>query len=480
MSIRPSLAACCIASAALSACMSLQGPAPQPAAPLASSYPRGDEAAAELPAWRDYFVADELRGLIEQALSNNRDLRVTLARVEQARAAYGLQRAAQFPVVGVQASNSRSLTPADLNLTRRPLVAGDVQIGLGLSNWEIDFWGRLGLLKDAALESFLAADEQRRAFTLSLIAQVADGYVQLRSLDDRLALARQTVASRRETLKIFSRREAVGAVSRLSVTQVETLLTQAEALQVQLEQQREAQWQALQLLVGEVPRLRTEAVPLDDAALMASLRPGLPSQLLQRRPDLLAADHKLRAAHANVGAARAAFFPQVQLTAAFGTASAELGGLFDRGSRAWQFAPSISLPIFDGGRREQNLSLETLRRDEAVAQYERTVQQAFKDVADALAARQSFADQLEIADRALASQKERARLAKLRYDSGAAPYLEVLDAERDLLTAEQQRAQVRGALLSSRVALFAALGGGAPEAATAVAAPAAPSTSSTH
>jgi multidrug efflux system outer membrane protein len=448
----------------LGACGSMAPAMVRPAMPVPVAYPQAAGQAAVLPAWQDYFVDPALRRLIEQALSNNRDLRIAVARVAQARAAYGIQRAAQFPLIGVQASEARSRTPADLNLTRQPLVASDYQVGIGLASWELDFWGRVHDLKASALETYLAGDDRRRAATTALIAEVANGYFQLREFDERIALAKQTVASRRETLRIFSRREAVGATARLAVTQVEVLLTQAQSLLVQLQQAREAQWQALALLVGDTPALPVSGTALDERALMGDLAAGLPAQLLDNRPDIMAAEHQLRAASASIGAARAAFFPQISLTGAFGTASAELKGLFDGGSRAWQFSPTISLPLFDGGLRRQNLTLAEARRDEAVANYERTVQQAFRDVADALSARSALTEQLAIAERAFVAQRERAHLAQLRYDNGAAPYLEVLDASRELLTAEQQQVQVRRALLSSRVALYASLGGGAPAA----------------
>lgn len=453
------LTATALASLVLTGCGTLAPETVRPALPVPTSYPAAGTEASVLPAWHDYFADPELRQLIQQALANNRDLRIAIDRVEQTRAAYGIQRAAQLPQIGAQVSEARSLTPPDLNLTRRPLIASQYQVGLGMPSWELDFWGRIHNLKTAALETYLASDDQRRAATVLLSTEVANTYLQLLELDERIMLARQTVASRNETLRIFTLREAVGATAKLAVTQVETLLTQAQSLLVQLQQEREIQWQALCLLVGDTPKIATSR-RLDDLARHAELAPGIPAQLLLSRPDILAAEHQLRAANANIGAARAAFFPQITLTAAAGSASAELMGLFDSGSKAWQFSPSLSLPLFDAGLRRQNLSLAEARRDEAVANYERTVQQAFRDVADALAARSGLTEQLAIAEHAYSAQTERSRLAQLRYDNGAAPYLEVLDAQRDLLTAEQQRVQIRRALLSSHAALYAALGGG--------------------
>ena len=240
------------------------------------------------------------------------------------------------------------------------------------------------------------------------------------------------------------------------------MLTQAQALVAQLELARAQQAHALDLLVG-APVALAPAQGRLDALQMPPLQAGLPSDLLVQRPDITAAEHQLKAAHAHIGAARAAFFPRIALTSSLGTASAELGGLFDSGSQAWTFSPSITLPIFNGGRLRNNLQLSEVRRDIAVANYEKAVQAAFRDVADALAARQGLARQLAIAQDALAAQAERARLSQLRFDNGAAAFLDVLDAQRDLLVAEQQTVQLRRALLSSQVGLYAALGGGAPE-----------------
>ena len=348
-------------------------------------------------------------------------------------------------------------------------------MGLGLASWELDFWGRVRSLKDAALQNYLATDAAAQAATLSLITQVADSYLTLRELDERLELTRETIASRAESLRIFRRRFDVGAISKLDLTQVETLWQQARALGADLERIRAEQAHALALLVGAPLTLPVQKQPLDDAAVMRELPAGLPSDLLANRPDIVAAEHQLQAANANIGAARAAFLPSITLTGAFGTASAELDGLFSGASRAWNFAPSISLPIFDAGRRQSALDLAEARRDQAVAGYEKTIQAAFRDVSDALSARHWLAEQVEVLRATVAAQTERARLAQLRYDHGASPYLEVLDAQRDLLAAQQTLVQTRRALLSSRVGLYAALGGGtqAPAAATAASADAA-------
>ncbi|ANY16095.1 efflux transporter outer membrane subunit [Bordetella pseudohinzii] len=454
-----------ISASLLSGCMSLAPEHTRPPLPVAATFPQpGAPVSETVPAaavdWQSFYTDPELRGLIARALINNRDLRMAVLRVEEARAAYGIQRADQFPTLGVGADFLRQRSPGDLSFTGEPLTASQYQVGVGLASWELDFWGRVRNLKDAALENYLATDAARQAATLSLIAQVADSYLTLRELDERLALTRATIASREESLRIFRRRYEVGAISKLDLTQVETLWQQAKALGAELERTRAAQAQALQELVGQPISLPEARTALDDDALMRELPAGLPSDLLTNRPDIVAAEHQLKANNANIGAARAAFLPQITLTGAFGTASSQLGGLFEGGSLAWNFAPSLNLPIFDAGRRQANLELAQARQQQAVAQYEKSIQTAFREVADALSARYWLAEQVKVLHATVDAQAERERLARLRYDHGASPFLEVLDAQRDLLEAQQQWVRTRRALLSSQVALYAALGGG--------------------
>jgi multidrug efflux system outer membrane protein len=436
-----------------------------PALPVAAHYadagnaPQAGSNAASI-GWREYFTDPELQRLILEALRSNRDLRIAVLHVEESRAAYGIQRAAWFPVINAQAGVDRSRVPADLNLTQKKLQGNEFKVELGMASWEIDFWGRIRSLQDAALATYLATDAAQHATEISLISQVADAYLNLRELDERIRLAGRSIDSRAETLRIFSRRVAVGSSSRFELTQVQTLLTQAQTLGAQLRQARAAALNALTLLTGASVNLPTTENFSDTYGMPVELRAGLPSDLLLQRPDIIAAEHQLAAANANIGAARAAFFPRVALTASFGTASAKFDGLFAADSQAWVFSPSISLPIFDGGSRRNNLSLTEARRDLAVASYEQTVQSAFRDVSDALSARHWLREQLEIAQSALATQQERVRLSRLRYDAGTSAFLEVLDAERDLLVAEQQLVQTQRLLLSSHVSLYAALGGG--------------------
>jgi multidrug efflux system outer membrane protein len=433
----------------------------RPPLPVAETYPsdiaipqRG-QIAADL-AWQDYFADPRLQAMIAQALEHSRDLRIAVLRVLEARAFYQIRRADQFPTVEVDAEGIRSHLPDEVDEQADSLY----RVGARVASWEVDFWGRVRNLKGAALDAFLATDAARRATTLSLVAEVADGYLVLRELDERIALTRETIRTREESFRIFTRRFEVGTTTRLDVAQVETLLTQALGLGAELERARATQAHALTLLIGTAPAGLAERANLDDAALNHDLRVGLPSELLVARPDIVAAEHRLKAANANIGAARAAFFPNIALTAFSGTASDELDNLFESGTDAWVFVPQLSLPIFDSGRRRANVDLAEVRADTTVAEYERAVQAAFRDVSDALSSEHWLIEQVAIQRRALAAQSERARLAELRYDRGSATFLEVLDAQRDLLSAEQQLVQLRRALLSSRVALYAALGGG--------------------
>jgi NodT family efflux transporter outer membrane factor (OMF) lipoprotein len=411
-------------------------------------------------AWQAYFTDPLLQRLIETALENNRDLRVAALRVEEASATFRIQRSDRFPAMGVGAQGGRARVPGDLNMSGRSLVGGEYRAEVGLTTWELDLWGRIRNLEDPALQTWLASVDlaQAKIAVCHLGDQrQMDG---LREIDERVANARQTVTTREESYRIFRRRVEVGSTSKLDLTQVQTLLNQAQALLTQLEQARTTQLHALALLVGADPGPLPAKAPFDETTVLAELRAGLPSELLVSRPDIISAEHQLRASNAHIGAARAAFLPRIALTGSFGTASSDLNGLFDSGSRAWTFMPTLSLPIFDGGRRRANLELSEVRRDIAVAGYEKTIQTAFREVADALSAKHWLAEQLTIQRANLEAQSERARLAKLRYDNGSAAFLEVLDAQRDLLGAQQQLVQARRALLSSQVALYAALGGG--------------------
>lgn len=445
---------------ALAGCQS--APDEMPGAPvidLPATYGE-DSAAAASPnlGWDQVVIDPELLRLIRQALAGNRDLRVALLRVAEARAAAGIQQADRLPTLAAGAAALRASVPADLSGTGSRVTGTQLGLSVGFTSWEIDLWGRVRSLSEAAIQTYLQTEAAARAARLSLATQVADTYLAVRELDARLALARQAAASRAETLRIFRRRLELGAISQLELTQVELLRQQAETLVTQLEQARATQAHALDVLVGSPAGLAPTAA--DDAEVLRDVAPGLPSDLLTRRPDIAAAEHALLAAQANIAAARAAFLPRIALTAEAGVASADLDRLFADGAGAWSFSPTVSLPIFDGGRLRASLDLAEIRRDSAVARYEAAVQSAFRDVADALSARVWLARQARSLDATARTLGERARLARSRYASGAASHLEVLDAERDLLAVGQEQVRVRAARRAAQVALIAALGGG--------------------
>ena len=438
-----------------------------PAAPVPATW-EGDTAAGTGPAedildleWTPFFSDKDLQSVIETALDNNRDLRLAALRVSEARATYEIQLAETFPILGATGQAARARLPGDLNISGRPVTSNQFETYLGLSSWEVDFWGRIESLSDAALQSYFATEAGQRGAQLALIAQTAKAWLTLSELDARTEIARRTLESRRESFRIFRLRNEMGSTSRLDLTQVETLYVQAEILVTQLEQARALQAHYLDQVSGAIVSDTIIGTGRLHEIEFPDLVPGIPSDILVRRPDILAAEFRLKAAQANIDAARAAFFPRIALTGNLGVASTDLEDLFRiADSNTWSFVPSVSVPLFEGGRLRNRYDIAEIRRDAAVAAYEKALQEAFRDVADALTLRRGLDQQFQLMEQAVTIQQERTRLALMRYDNGAAAYLEVLDSERDLLSAEQQLAQIHGAQLASHVALFTALGGG--------------------
>ncbi|MFP8835596.1 efflux transporter outer membrane subunit [Hydrogenophaga sp. XSHU_21] len=428
-----------------------------PAAPVPQTYPLAadtpSQRSAADTAWRDFVQSPALRSLIERALANNRDLRVAALNIERVRAQYQIQRANQFPTVNAAAIGNRQSTEG-----------GDIEstysVGLAVSAWEIDFFGRLGALKEAALAEYLASEQARNAAQTSLVASVARTWLSLQANEALLSITRQTQATREDSLRLTRLRFENGAASALDLRQAESLAATARAALAQQQRARALDVNALNLLVGEtVPGDLLQ--PADaDAAVLADVPAGLPSDLLTRRADIRQAEQSLVAANANIGAARAAFFPRISLTASVGSASTELSGLFKDGSWGFTLNPQALLPIFDAGRNRAGLASAEATRNIAIAQYEKAIQTAFREVADALAGRATLADQLQAQRDQVAAETDRLRLADLRYRNGVASFLDVLDAQRSLFAAQQAEAQTRLALQQNRVALYAALGGG--------------------
>lgn len=444
----------------------------RPALPTAASFPEmgsSDSSFGQRAVdinWRSFFVDPRLRALMDAALQHNRDLAIAVARVEEARGLYRIQAADRLPTLGASGSANRSRTPGTASPIPGIQATTDTlySASAGVTGFELDFWGRVRNLSDAARSQYLASIEAQRAFRLTLMRDVASTYFASREADERIALAEATVRSRLEGLRIAKRRLDSGVTSALDFRQAESLLTQAETELAGLRIAKARSDNFLAVLTGgPLPSDPPAPFPLAKQKATTEIAAGLPSDLMLTRPDILAAEQQLRAARANIGAARAAFFPNISLTGNAGYLSRDLDDLVGRDGFNWNFGPSISLPIFDWGRRKGDLSVARAREDIAVATYEATVQQAFREVADALAGRQWLADQVASQLRATEAQRQIAQLARTRYREGVAGYLEVLDAERSLFTAEQALIQLRRTELDNLVSLYVALGGGIKE-----------------
>ncbi len=432
----------------------------RPPAPVPESFAGARGAAADaLPSWREYFPDPALHALIEAALANNRDLRIALARVEEARALAGIARADRFPSLEGQASASRSRTPADFSRTGQARTSSRYDLGLGITSFELDFWGRVAALNEAARAQYLASEEAAKSFRISLIGDVASAWFQLAELAERERLADETLKSREESRDLIRKRRDAGLATDLDALAAESLAESVRGQRAELGRQRMQTENALKLLTGMAAALPPPA-PASGQPPMAELAPGLPSEVLLKRPDVRAAEQRLIAANANIGAARAAFFPRISLTANLGTASSELSGLFGAGSQAWLFQPALKLPLFDAGRNQASLDAADARKAAAVADYEKTIQQAFREVADALAAQAAYREQLAAQQANLQAQQARLERVKARAQTGIASYLEVLDASRETFAAEQALVTMQRQLRNSQVALFKALGGG--------------------
>jgi NodT family efflux transporter outer membrane factor (OMF) lipoprotein len=457
------------AAALLGGCANLAPVYTRPAAPVASNWPVAASSAgapASAPAlaaqtgWRDVVSDAGLRATIEQALANNRSLRATLLAIQQARATYQIQEAAQLPTVNAQASFSASRTPAQASSSGAVVNTRSLAAGLGAASYELDFFARVQNLKDAALQAYLQTEEAARSAQIALVAEVSTAWLTLAADQDLQALAQATLQSQQDSFAMTKRRVELGADSELTLLQAQTTVDAARRDAAAYEAQVRQDRNALDLLVGGT--LAAAQLPQPGAAAKATqlvaVPAELPSSLLQRRPDVLAAEHQLKAAHADIGAARAALFPSISLTAQAGTASSSLGELFRGG--AWTFSPSVSWPIFDGGSRRAAVTVAEVTSDIRLAGYEYAVQTAFREVADALAIRASLDARLS-AQQALGSATQRSlELAQQRYRGGADSYLAVLDAQRTAYAARQSLISLQLTEQINRVTLFKVLGGG--------------------
>jgi NodT family efflux transporter outer membrane factor (OMF) lipoprotein len=446
----------------LAGCVNLAPKYERPAAPVAGSFPTiggtnasGNPVAAQAPAgiaWQQFFADARLKQLIDLALVNNRDLRISIANIEQARATYQIQRSQQFPTLSAAFNGSRA--------SATDTVVGNYQAGIGVSAFELDLFGRVRNLSQAALAQFLATEEARKTAQISLISSVANAYLLALADDEQLALTRETLKTREESLRLIRLRFENGVASRLDLDSAQSLVDNARFVLQQQLRQRAQDDNLITLLIGQpIPATLPGGSTLA-ATNLPDLPAGLPSDLLAERPDIRAAEQQLIAANANIGAARAAYFPRIALTASGGSASTALSDLFSSGHWGWTMAQNVTMPIFDFGRTRGGVESARAGRDIAVAQYERSIQTAFREVSDALAGQATYAEQLRAARSSATSEADRFSLAEQRYKSGTSSYLDLLDAQRSLFTAQLTAVQANLARLQNQVTLYRVLGGG--------------------
>ena len=449
----------------LAACTTMAPHYERPAAPVAAAFPSAAASAAApatgiaaanspssgvLPAaqpWQSYFKDARLDQLIATALVNNRDLRVSVLNIELARAQVGLTRANEFPTVDVQGTHTRETGLQTIDT-----------VGLAVAGYELDLWGRVRSLTDAALAQLSATDEARKAAQISLVASVANAYYAMAGDQALLDVAEQTLKTRTDTLKLYQLRFDNGVASSIDLQLNKSLVETARVAWVSAKRQRALDEDALVLLVGGPLPPQLPAAPAWDEMALPDVPTDLSSAVLLTRPDVVQAEQQLIAANADIGAARAAFFPAITLTGSYGTASTKLSGLFDH--QAWTFIPQVTLPIFDAGRNRNNLRVSEAQRDIATAQYEKAVQSAFRDVADALAGRATLVDQLAAQQAETDAEAARFKLSNMLYTNGVASSLDLLDAQRSLFSSQQLLVQAKLALLQNRIAVYRALGGG--------------------
>jgi len=461
-----SLLSLTIAAVVLSGC-SLIPDYQRPEAPVAAQYPQGPayepakaagQAAAEQ-GWKQFFHDPALQQLIQVALENNRDLRVAALNIDAYAAQYNIQRADLFPAVSATGSGSRQRIPARASQTGEAAISSSYSATLGISAYELDLFGRVRSLSEQALQSYFATEEARRSTQISLVASVANAYLTWQADKELLKLTQETLGTYEQSLKLTTRSAEVGVASALDLSQARTAVETARVQLARYTRQVAQDENSLTLLLGTGLPANLNSQPLSND-LLSEVPAGLPSDLLQRRPDILQAEHNLLAANANIGAARAAFFPNISLTANAGTLSPDLSGLFKGGSGTWTFAPQINLPIFNAGSLRASLDYAKIQKDINGAQYEKSIQTAFQEVSDGLAARQTYNEQLQAQTDFVAANQDYYRLAERRYRIGVDSNLTFLDAQRQLFSAQQSLITDRLAQLTSEVNLYKALGGG--------------------
>lgn len=443
----------------------------RPAAPVTPAWPQGDAyqpsaAAADAKGaydvqWREFIADEQLEKLVELALANNRDLRVSILNIEAARAQYGVQRADRVPNVNASVGQTAQRLPANSSATGEAYISRQYSAGLGIPAFELDFFGRVKNLSEAALQQYLGTEEARRSQQISLVAEVANAWLTLAADQERLRLAQDTLKSQQISYELSKRRFEAGATSGLDMYEAQTSVETARSDVAVYTAQVAADQNALALLAGApVPAELLPQGELQSVTQLAELPEGVPSEVLQRRPDVLAAERTLQANNANIGVARAAFFPSISLTASAGAASGDLSNLFKAGAGTWSFIPQLNLPIFAGGRNQANLDLARANRDIALAQYEKAIQSAFREVSDALAQRGTIDERVASQAALVEASGKSYRIHEQRYQKGAESYLNALVSQRNLYAAQQTYISARLAKASNQVTLYKVLGGG--------------------
>lgn len=457
----------------LTGCATMAPKYARPAAPVPAAWPVGpayekigaekntDKQVAGIP-WREFFIDKRLGKLIELALNNNRDLKIATLNIERSRAQFQVRRSDLFPKADANAAASFQRIPETLSSSGHAVNVEQYSVGLGISSYEVDLFGRVRSLKDQALEQYLASEQAGRSVQISLVSQIAATYLALAADRERLLLAKSTLANQQESYNLTRSRFEAGISSALTLNQAQTTVDAARVDIARYTTMVAQDENALTLVVGSpVPKDLLPATLTETLAALKEIAPGLPSDVLLSRPDILQAEGVLKGANANIGAARAAFFPRITLMTSIGFGSDDLAALFKPGSLAWKFAPQISLPIFDGGSNLANQKVAEADRDIAVAQYEKAIQTAFREVADALAQRGTIEEQIDAQQSLAGATAESYRLSQARYEKGVDSFLVVLDSQRTLYIAQQNLIAARLARLSNLVTLYKVLGGGA-------------------
>ena len=455
-----------VAAVALTGCMSMAPSYERPVAPIAEQWPQGaayDQAKlnqAALPDWQSFYQDERLRAVLSQMLENNRDLRVALLNVEKVRQAYNIQRSEFLPHLAGIGEGRHQGTPSGLSATGKDTVSHVYSANLAMASYELDLFGRVKSLSDEALNQYLATAQAQQAAQVTLIAETANLWLKLGADQSVLDFSNQQLNSQKQSYAMSQASYRVGAISLLELNQAKTMLASAQKSAIAAQRALAQDKNALTLLVGADIDAKLLPQGVADITLAGVLPQGAPSEVLLNRPDIKAAEYRLQAANANIGAARANFFPRIALIASGGSAATELGNVFEAGTRVWSFAPSVSLPIFTGGANWASLQVSKVKKEIAVAEYEKSIQTAFREVADALATQGTIDEELK-AQQSLAKATEQAyRLAQEQYRLGATSFMTVLDSQRQFVSAQTGLVMAQQARASSLVSLYKSLGGG--------------------